>query len=52
MYDDIGTVRTIQIWLDDSFMEVELNQPYDCDEDTFYEEAINYVLSNISVAVL
>ena len=44
--------RTIQIWLDDSFMEVELNQPKDCDEDKFYREAVNYVLSNISIDIL
>ena len=39
-----GIIRTIQVWLDDSFMEVELNQPKDWDEDRFYEEAVNYVL--------
>lgn len=44
--------RIVQIWLDDSFMEIELNQPKDWDEDRFYQEAVNYVLSNISVAVL
>ena len=44
--------RIIQIWLDDSFMEIELNQPNDWDEDTFYQAAVDYVLSNISIAVL
>ena len=44
--------RIIQIWIDDSFMEIELNQPKDWDEDKFYQEAVNYVLSNISIDVL
>ena len=44
--------RTVQIWLDDSFMEIELFQPTDWDEDRFYQEAVNYVLSNISIDVL
>ena len=44
--------RTVQIWLDDSFMEVELFQPKDWDEDRFYQSAIDYVLSNISIDVL
>ena len=44
--------RIIQIWIDDSFMEIELNQPKDCDEDKFYSEVVNYVLSNISVDIL
>jgi hypothetical protein len=47
-----GTIRTIQVWLDDSFMEVELYQPKGWDEDMFAEEAINYVLSNISIDIL
>ena len=47
-----GTIRTIQVWLDDSFMEIELNQPKDCDEDTFTETAIDYVLRNISIDIL
>lgn len=44
--------RIIQVWLDDSFMEIELNQPKDYDEDKFYQEAVDYVLSNISIDVL
>ena len=44
--------RTVQIWLDDSFMEIELFQPTDWDEDKFYKAAIDYVLSNISIDVL
>ena len=44
--------RIVQIWIDDSFMEIELNQPKDWDEDRFYQEAVNYVLSNISISVL
>ena len=44
--------RIIQIWIDDSFMEIELNQPKDWDEDKFYQEAVNYVLSNISIDIL
>ena len=47
-----GTIRTIQLWLDDSFMEIELNQPKDWDEDKFTEEAVNYVLSNIAIDIL
>lgn len=46
------TLRTVQIWLDDSFMEIELNQPRDWDEDKFYKVAVDYVLSNISIDVL
>ena len=44
--------RIIQIWLDGSFMEVELNQPKDWDEDTFAEAAIDYVLRNIAIDIL
>ena len=47
-----GTLRTVQLWLDDSFMEIELNQPRDWDEDTFIEAATDYVLRNISIDVL
>ena len=47
-----GTVRTVQLWLDGSFMEIELNQPKDWDEDTFTEAAIDYVISNISIDIL
>ena len=47
-----GTIRTIQIWLDDSFMEIELNQPKDWSEDKFYQAAVDYILSNISIDVL
>lgn len=52
MLDNDYNPRTVQIWLDDSFMEVEFNQPKDWDEDRFYEEAANYVLSNISIDIL
>ena len=52
MLDNDYNPRTVQIWLDDSFMEIELNQPRDWDEDRFYEEAVNYVLSNISIDIL
>lgn len=44
--------RTVQIWLDDSFMEVELFQPAGWNEDKFYQAAVDYVLSNISIDVL
>lgn len=47
-----GTIRTIQLWLDDSFMEIELNQPKDWDEDRFYQAVVDYILSNISIDVL
>ena len=46
------TMRTIQIWVDDSFMEIEMCQPNGWDEDTFYAAAVDYVLSNISIDVL
>ena len=46
------TIRTVQVWLDDSFLEIELNQPRDWDEDKFYAAAADYVLSNISIDVL
>ena len=52
MLDNDYNPRTVQIWLNDSFMEVEFNQPKDWDEDRFYEEAVNYVLSNISIDIL
>lgn len=45
-------LRTIQIWLDDSFMEIELSQPEDYTEDEFIEAAVDYVLRNISIDVL
>ena len=44
--------RIVQIWIDDSFMEIELNQPKDWNEDRFYQEAVNYVVSNISIDIL
>ena len=44
--------RVVQVWLDDSFMEIEFDQPCDWDEDKFYSEVVNYVLSNISIDVL
>ena len=44
--------RVVQVWLDDSFMEIEFDQPRDWDEDKFYSEVVNYVLSNISIDVL
>ena len=47
-----GTIRTVQVWLDDSFMEIELNQPCDWDEDRFYQAAVDYILSNISIDIL
>lgn len=47
-----GHTRTVQLWLDDSFMEIELMQPEDWDEDTFTQAAIDYVLSNISIDIL
>ena len=52
IYDDIGIIRTVQVWLDDSFLEIELNQPHDWDEDKFYAAAADYVLSNISIDIL
>lgn len=52
MLDNEYNLRTIQIWLDDSFMEIEFDHPKDWDEDKFYEEAVNYVLSNISIDIL
>ncbi len=47
-----GTIRTVQVWLDDSFIEIEFNQPRDWDEDTLFEVVTDYVLSNISIDVL
>lgn len=44
--------RIIQIWVDDSFMEIELNQPKDWSEDKFYQAAVDYVLSHISIDIL
>lgn len=52
IYDNTGIIRTVQIWVDDSFMEIELNQPRDWDEDTFIEAATDYVLRNISIDIL
>lgn len=46
------TPRTVQIWLEDSFMEIELFQPDEWNEDKFYQAAVDYVLSNISIDVL
>ena len=45
-------LRTIQIWLDDSFMEIELPQPEKYTENEFTEVVINYVFSNISIDIL
>ena len=47
-----GTIRTVQVWLDDSFIEIEFNQPRDWDEDTLFEVVTDHVLSNISIDIL
>lgn len=47
-----GKLRIIQLWLDDSFMEIELMQSKDWDEDTFTEVVVDYILSNISIDIL
>lgn len=47
-----GMVRIVQLWLDDSFMEFEVNQPRDWDEDTLFEVVTDYVLSNMSIDIL
>ena len=47
-----GKLRTIQLWLDDSFMEIELMQPKDWDEDKFTEAVVDYVLSGIAIDIL
>ena len=52
MFKENFNERIVQIWLDDSFMEIELFQPKNWDEDTFYQAAVDYVLSNISIAVV
>lgn len=44
-------IREIEIWLDGSSMVVELDQE-DMSEDEFWEAAVDYVLSNISIGVL
>ena len=41
------TTRVVQIWLDDSYMEVEVNQPDDWDEDTLYHEICDYVILGV-----
>ena len=46
------TTRIVQIWLQDSCMEIEVYQPEDWDEDKFYQEVVDYVLSNIDIEVL
>jgi len=52
IYKENFNERTVQIWLDGSFMEVELLQPKNWDEDKFYQAAVDYVLMNISIDVL
>ena len=52
MYKENFNERTVQIWLDDSCIEIELLQPKDWDEDKFYRAAVDYILSNISIEVL
>jgi len=52
IYEGNFNERTIQVWLDDSFMEIELCQPKDWDEDKFYQAVVDYVLSHISIDVL
>lgn len=47
-----GRIRTVQIWLDGSFMEVELEQPAGWDEDKFTQAVIDYVMSNIGIDIL
>ena len=45
-------IRTVQVWLDDNYLEVELEQPKDCNEERFYEMVTDYVFSNISIDIL
>lgn len=52
MFNTEYNSRTVQIWLDDSFMEIELNQPRGWDEDMFFDAVVDYVLSSISIDIL
>lgn len=52
MFKEKYNPRTVQIWLDDSFIEIELLQPAEWNEDKFYQAVVDYVLSNISIDVL
>ena len=47
-----GRTRTVQVWLDDTYLEIEFNQPKDWNEDRFYREVVDYVLSNLSIDIL
>ena len=44
--------RTVQVWLDDQYIEFEYDQPRGCDEDRLYEMVVDYVMSNFSVDIL
>ena len=49
---EVGFDRTIEINLGYTSMQFELPQPPDMTEDEFYEYAVDYVYSNISIDVL
>ena len=45
-------LRTVEIWLDDQFIETEFEQPDEWNEDRFFQEVVDYILSNISIKIL
>ena len=49
---EVGFDRTIEINLGYTSMQFELPQSPDMTEDEFYEYAVDYVYSNISIDVL
>ena len=44
--------RTVRVWIDNDYVEFELDLNDWVDEDELYEAVVNYVYDNISVEIL
>lgn len=44
--------RTVRVWIGNDYVEFELDNDLDLNEDELYETVVNYVYDNISVEIL
>lgn len=47
-----SNLKEVRISLDDCDMTTEFECPNEWDEDRFYQEVVDYILSNIDIEVL
>lgn len=48
----MNEIKTIRIWVGNDFVEFELEKTADMSEDEFYEKAVDYIYSNLTVEVI